>query len=118
MPKRWSLFLGLLGMAVPSVGHALDLFTSPLPLGAAETAGCYVLNAGTKPVDFTINLLGVDGTSLAAKTCTNIGPGEICVWHVSNAAGNTIVSCKIGASTKKLRGRLLNFDTGDTCEAR
>ena len=63
----------LAGLAVPA--HAATKLVTPrLVSSTGDTAACHVVNAGTKPITVTVEMVKFDGTSLAGPTQVTLEP--------------------------------------------
>jgi hypothetical protein len=77
MTTRWTLLLTVAGILVASEAHAADLFTSPLPVNAGAFVSCYAINAGTTPLDISVELRDPFGELFGPRTCVASDPGDV-----------------------------------------
>jgi hypothetical protein len=67
----WSVMLA--GLAVPA--HAATKLVTPRIVSAnGDTAACHVVNAGTKPITVTVEMVTFDGSTLAGPTQVTLEP--------------------------------------------
>jgi hypothetical protein len=112
---------GLTPAQVCSLGldDAAALFTSAVPVNAGNNASCNATNVGTTPLDITVELLDEPSGSLRGPTtCANLAPGHACAQFVFDSPQFRLLTCKVTPKSNKVRGMLINVNTGITSEVR
>ena len=101
---RWSSvrFFALAG-SVALAGSALAapfITTATLPSGSASVARCYVVNAGTRDADVTVEIVNAIGVSQGSNFGT-LAPGLVLVFTDNTPADSY---CRVsGISARKAR---------------
>jgi hypothetical protein len=104
-------------VALPLGARAATLYTSTLPPGPGESLNCAVVNASTKPVEVTIDVLGVTGTLITGGSPFTLGPGAGAGQSVGAAENPTHCRFTVEGRAKAIRGRACIQVTGGSCFA-
>jgi hypothetical protein len=88
---------------------AADLVTAPVLVRQNEVVACSVVNAGSKPVDLSVELFDtVVGSIFGPGLCNGAGTNGMCIQSsVSGAAEDRVVFCRVKPGKKKaVRGAI------------
>ena len=82
------------------------MISPPFPTDVGTDGGCYVRNAGSKPVSVTVSIHSNNGTVTQVNTCngTPLAGGRTCVL-LSSLPDSSYAACVVTAlNVSKLRG--------------
>jgi len=115
--KIWSIFVGLLGLAVLSSVALADISGGPLFSGGGTQVAvrCMVFNAGPGRATFTARQITTGGTPviLTFDSCgATLGVGRACVIAASPVA-QVVHSCRFVTTGGNLRGTIAVYGATD-----
>lgn len=112
----------VLPFAVASSAHAGRPITSgPVLVGIGEDLTCIAMNVGGKDIsDIAVDVhRGETPGKESGTTCASETENGVCgVGYTANASGYRYCSLTMSGSTKSVRARLCNNDTGECSELR
>jgi len=122
MSIRIALFVVAASLVGVTSAHAgKPVVSGPVSVGVGETITCVAINVGTKDLsDIAVSVFrGETGPAEVGTTCATEVPTGVCgVQSELNVSGVRYCSVALSGSTKSIRARLCNLDTGDCSELR
>lgn len=115
MVRRLALAVSI-AAGLPLGAEAATLYTSLLVPGAGESLNCAAVNASTKPVDVTIEVVGISGTTLGGGPLT-LAPGAGAGQSISSVENPTHCRFTVKGRAKAIRARACIQPTGGSCFA-
>jgi hypothetical protein len=103
-----------IAFGLPVGAHAATLYTSFLNVGAGDALNCGVVNASTKTLEVTLEVLGISGTVISGGPIT-LAPGAGAGQASLAAESPTHCRFTVKGSAKTIRGRACVLTPGGSC---